>query len=65
MMPNFKKYNHPNLINKKIMSKPKKKKKKKKKEWEQKKHLTRLLKPRKANEKRRIRKEREQKSYGY
>ena len=27
MMPNFKKYNHPNLINKKIMSKPKKKKK--------------------------------------
>ena len=29
-MPNLKKYNHPNLINKKIMSKPKKKKKKKK-----------------------------------
>ena len=28
MMPNLKKYNHPNLINKKIMSKPKKKKKK-------------------------------------
>ena len=27
-MPNLKKYNHPNLINKKIMSKPKKKKKK-------------------------------------
>ena len=26
MMPNLKKYNHPNLINKKIMSKPKKKK---------------------------------------
>ena len=25
-MPNLKKYNHPNLINKKIMSKPKKKK---------------------------------------
>ena len=29
-MPNLKKYNHPNLINKKIMSKPKKKRKKKK-----------------------------------
>ena len=52
MMPNFKKYNHPNLINKKIMSKPKKKKK----EWEQKKHLTRLLKPRKANEKKKNKK---------
>ena len=55
MMPNLKKYNHPNLINKKIMSKPKKKKKKKK-EWEQKKHLTRLLKPRKANEKKKNKK---------
>ena len=48
-----KKYNHPNLFKKKKSYLKKITSIKKKKEWEQKKYLARVMKPRKGNEKRR------------